>query len=162
MHYAIYEQLEAFQEEKVMAKNGELCWLKSVQSIIDHYKLTNLLKQHGQAPMKQTCDTVTFVIQMQYNALWDKKVKGRNPGEGKLRSYAKYKERIEYENYLDIIKNRDEQRNLTKLRISNHQLAIEKGRHKKIALENRLCPLGCVGEVEDEQHFLMNCAYLNK
>jgi hypothetical protein len=31
---------------------------------------------------------------------------------------------------------------------------IEKGRHRKIDLENRLCPL-CEFEVEDELHFTL-------
>jgi hypothetical protein len=33
---------------------------------------------------------------------------------------------------------------------------IERGRHRKIDLENRLCPL-CKFEVEDELHFTIKC-----
>jgi hypothetical protein len=38
---------------------------------------------------------------------------------------------------------------------------IEKGRHfkNKIPLENRLCTLCNVNEVEDETHFMIRCSY---
>jgi hypothetical protein len=40
-------------------------------------------------------------------------------------------------------------------------LMIEKGRHRKIDLENRLCPL-CKFEVEDELHFTIKCTKLQE
>ena len=40
-------------------------------------------------------------------------------------------------------------------------LWIEKGRHRKINLANRMCPL-CRSEVEDEFHFSMICDKLLK
>jgi hypothetical protein len=43
-----------------------------------------------------------------------------------------------------------------RIRISNSALMIEKGRHRKINLANRICPL-CRSEVEDEFHFSMIC-----
>ena len=44
---------------------------------------------------------------------------------------------------------------ITKFRISNHCLLIEKGRYLKIPRENRVCQLCNV--VEDEKHFLLEC-----
>ena len=44
---------------------------------------------------------------------------------------------------------------MTKLRLSNHELMIEKGRHLKLAISERKCPF--CNLVEDEAHFLMNC-----
>jgi DNA-binding XRE family transcriptional regulator len=46
--------------------------------------------------------------------------------------------------------------NFIRIRISNSTLIIEKGRHRKITLANRICPL-CKSEVEDEFHFSMIC-----
>ena len=40
-------------------------------------------------------------------------------------------------------------------------LMIEKGRHRKIDLENRLCPL-CKFEVRDELHFIIKCTKLQE
>ena len=48
---------------------------------------------------------------------------------------------------------------ISQIRCSNHQLAIEKGRHKnpKTPREERLCKLCDENIVEDENHFLLNC-----
>ena len=44
---------------------------------------------------------------------------------------------------------------MTKFRLSNHELMIEKGRHMKIEVCERKCPFcRCV---EDETHFLIIC-----
>lgn len=48
---------------------------------------------------------------------------------------------------------------LTRLRISAHNLEIETGRYTtpKTPLENRLCKQCNLSEIEDEEHFLINC-----
>ena len=76
----------------------------------------------------------------------------------KLRTYAKVKTEIGIEKYLIQIKNTDVRSKVTKLRLSNHRLAIETGRHTnpKTPKEERFCPF-CQGEVEDEYHFLFEC-----
>ena len=60
---------------------------------------------------------------------------------------------------LDI--DRSDISNCVRLRISNSILMIEKGRHRKIDLENRLCPL-CKFQVEDELHFTIKCTKLQE
>ena len=47
-----------------------------------------------------------------------------------------------------------------KLRLSNHNLMIETGRHKKLERGMRVCPL-CHKGVEDEVHFLFLCDTYN-
>jgi hypothetical protein len=55
----------------------------------------------------------------------------------------------------------DEQRIvLSKLRISNHDLEIERGRHRELQAKERICKL-CLKEVEDEIHFLLKCEALH-
>jgi len=44
------------------------------------------------------------------------------------------------EKYLDIVKDKSMKQAITKLRVSDHKLIIEVGRHKNIPLEDRLCP----------------------
>ena len=70
----------------------------------------------------------------------------------KLRTYKDLKKKFEMENLLKLDIDRSDMSNFVKLRISNSILMIEKGRHRNIDLENRLCPL-CKFEVEDELHF---------
>ena len=76
--------------------------------------------------------------------------------ESKLRTYSLIKTVIGKEGYLDQIRNTKYRQKLTKLRLSNHQLMIEKGRHMKLEKDERICPV-CSEGVEDEIHFLLNC-----
>ena len=82
--------------------------------------------------------------------------------ESKLRTYAKLKTSIGMEKYLDLIVNTDERAAISKIRLSNHDLMIEKGRHQKPTLkkELRFCPF-CKNEVETEQHFILKCNTFN-
>ena len=83
------------------------------------------------------------------------KIKG---GDSKLRTYALFKTSPGFEKYLDQITCVKKRTALTKFRISNHTLMIEKGRHSnpKMAKELRFCPF-CPNKVEDEKHFLLEC-----
>ncbi|XP_048584056.1 uncharacterized protein LOC125563170 [Nematostella vectensis] len=76
----------------------------------------------------------------------------------KLRTYRTFKDKYELENYLVAIPNVKHRVALTKLRISNHQLQIEKGRHTRpyTKEKDRICPT-CKNDVENEFHFLVQC-----
>ena len=78
----------------------------------------------------------------------------KNP-EGKVRTYSMIKEMGGMEQYLIDTKNVEYRTVLAKFRLSNHKLMIEKGRHLKMKIENRVCP-SCQS-IEDEIHFLINC-----
>ena len=53
----------------------------------------------------------------------------------------------------------DKRIQLTKLRLSDHDLMIERGRYLKIDIPKRTCPL-CNTTVEDEIHFTLQCPAL--
>ena len=74
----------------------------------------------------------------------------------KLKTYALLKNNINQEKYLTIIKNVSHRIALTKLRLSNHILMIEKGRHQSQHLFDRTCPF-CPNKIENEQHFILKC-----
>ena len=48
---------------------------------------------------------------------------------------------------------------MSRLRISAHELMIEKGRYKNIKRQDRLCTY--CKEIEDELHFLDKCSLFN-
>ena len=75
----------------------------------------------------------------------------------KLRTYAKLKTEIGMEKYLNSIENIRDRTALTKLRLSNHTLMIEKGRHLGLQENQRLCPF-CDNKVENEHHFVIECS----
>ncbi|CAC5388846.1 unnamed protein product [Mytilus coruscus] len=57
--------------------------------------------------------------------------------------------------FVDVLRNKLERSSLCKLRLSAHNLAIEKGRHLGLPTNERVCNVCKSGEVEDENHFLL-------
>ena len=76
--------------------------------------------------------------------------------KSKLRTYGLLKTDVGYENYLSEITSINDRTMLTKFRLSNHTLMIEKGRHLGINKYKRHCQF-CPDHVEDEFHFLIIC-----
>ena len=75
---------------------------------------------------------------------------------GKIyRTYGLLKTDIGIEKYIKETSNPIRRKILTKFRLSNHCLNIEKGRHNKTPKEFRYCPF-CPTHVETEIHFLVN------
>ena len=84
----------------------------------------------------------------------------------KMRTYRLFKTTDNYkcEDYLHQVTNTRHRIALTKLRLSNHKLAIETGRYSRPSKKpaERTCPI-CKIEMEDEYHFLNICpAYQEK
>ena len=77
--------------------------------------------------------------------------------DSKLRTYNLFKKELGFEPYITCIKNVNHRKALSKFRLSNHQLMIEVGRHKKIPKLQRFCPFCPSPVIEDEIHFLINC-----
>ena len=63
-----------------------------------------------------------------------------NSDESKLRTFGKLKTSIGMSKYLNKVRHLDSLIALTKLRLSNHDLMIEKGRHLKIDKSERFLP----------------------
>ena len=59
-------------------------------------------------------------------------------------------------NYLQVVSNFKHRKALSKLRVSDHKLNIEVGRHTKLSLSERICTF-CNVDIEDEKHFLLKC-----
>ena len=81
----------------------------------------------------------------------------------KLHYYSMFKTKFEIEPYLLLSLPRKVQRQLTKYRLSAHNLEIERGRQNNIQREDRLCKL-CERnynkeESENEFHFLLECPF---
>ena len=77
----------------------------------------------------------------------------------KLRTYSLIKTKIGMEGYIAAHPqiNTQDRIALTKFRLSNHDLMIEKGRHFKVAKAKRFCPF-CPKTIETELHFLVQCS----
>ena len=59
--------------------------------------------------------------------------------------------------YVDTLRNKTERSILCKIRLSAHNLAIERGRHLGLHTSDRICTICKTGDVEDESNFLFKC-----
>ena len=89
-----------------------------------------------------------------YNVLWKESINLLSKAD----SYISFKTFIDREKYTSVVKNVKHRIALSRLRLSCHQLMIEKGRHLRPRLERfeRKCP-SCKNAVEDECHFITSC-----
>ena len=83
--------------------------------------------------------------------------KSRLAESTKADTYVRFKPNMKFEPYL-LHNNRKERVMMTKLRISDHKLMIEVGRHNRplTPRQNRKCIM-CHDSVEDETHFMTEC-----
>jgi hypothetical protein len=85
-------------------------------------------------------------------------------GKNKLRTYALFRRTWGFEQYLNVIDDRNRRVLLSKFRMDVYPLRIETGRYevvsrdkKGILPENRKCLCCSLDKVEDEYHFLLQC-----
>ena len=74
----------------------------------------------------------------------------------KLKTLSILKSNLGCEDYLLSVSNTANRTALTKFRLSNHNLVIEKGRYENMSLCDRTCPF-CPNQIENEFHFLIKC-----
>ena len=75
----------------------------------------------------------------------------------KLSTYSEFKSLLNPEKYLKVVRNYFIRNQLAKLRTSNHDVMIEKGRHHGIEVANIACEQCDMQRVEDEYQFLLEC-----
>jgi hypothetical protein len=134
----------------------ELPWITNIKCILQSHNLENI-------PEAQTRRTKYPYIhkilhKKQCEKFHENTFQTIAGPDNKLRTYALIKTEIGCEKYLDEIKNVTTRQALTKFRLSNSLLNIEKLRHTtpKTPKEERFCPF-CPTVVEDEVHFLLDC-----
>ena len=132
---------------------------KTIISFIN--ELTDQLKTNGLTNSTLTALSKTATrkaLESNYSIYWRTYIRNCS----KALTYKSYKNQITYEKYLDLIPTRRHRRALSKLRLSDHCLAIEKGRHSKppIGRNERFCRY-CKNIVEDEIHFILVCSEYN-
>ena len=70
----------------------------------------------------------------------------------RLSMYSRYKHDFLFETYLDTIPDQKFRITLTRVRLSSHNLAIERGRFKNIPRNDRICRYCNLHMVESEYH----------
>jgi hypothetical protein len=135
---------------------GFTTWATNVESLINSAGLSYLW-------INQSCtkhDIVLFksTIHENYVKLWQKCISNvaLHP---KLRTFCTFKADFAMEAYLVKVRDFKLRCIISRFRLSNHVLAIEKGRHVRpiIPADQRYCKVCNTDKVEDEEHFLCVC-----
>ncbi len=142
--------------------NNKISYFSNLRPLCHKIGLKFAWENQGASKVVNTCDTAVKSMQHIHNFQWANTlnrpfgINGNKEGN-KLRTYKLFKKEFEFEKYLLHIKDWTLRRNLTKLRISAHNLYIEKLRYSypKIPVKDRLCDTCKV--IEDEQHVVMYC-----
>ena len=99
----------------------------------------------------RTLSAITDKLQNRYFDIWHKLLFNDNIviGGNKLKKYRKIKTDFRREQYLYADIDKKSLSNFIKIRVSNCNLNIEKGRYLKLPVEQRICQW-CHMDVEDE------------
>ena len=146
-----------YLENVNMVNKGKPCFLNKVRDIVlNKLRFQEVWNNQGgskkQSLLKKMCSKLKNI----YKSHWNMNVHNNNP-HNKLRSYMKFKNTFETEKYLSSMTQTNSRKYFTRLRISAHDLTIERGRYQKpkIPLDLRLCEK--CKTLEDEAHFVMSC-----
>ena len=146
---------ESFLLTKELDSLGTYTWFTYAKNIaLDaNVDLDRLLQFTN---IKQT-NSIKSYLKSKIKKYFEKRLRNKQSAideKSKLFLYKSLKQDLNIEKYL-AISNFEYRRLITKLRISDHSLLIEKGRQFKISREDRLCKT--CNKIEDEQHFLLDC-----
>ena len=145
---------EAFLLTKHLDSEGVYCWYTYVKSIANEAGLDiSDISNIGENQIPKLRKTLKSTFEKFYKDIYNKKIEAIDDNS-KLFLYKSLKQSLNSEFYLKS-KCFEFKNFITKFRISNHSLLIEKGRFSNIPRENRLCSKCNV--VEDEMHFLLHC-----
>ena len=127
-------------------------WISITEKTISSFELTDQVETVNNLDNKAKINT-----RKKYVSYWENNV---NSNQTRLQFYKTVKKEFNFEEYLNL-PNFSERKAITKIRCSDHDLEIEKGRHRKVSREVRLCKLCNKGHIETEIHFLIECDYYN-
>ena len=126
--------------------SNENTWMSAVTSHLDKIGIgTNVIQKVHQKAYKRMSDI-----------FYQEAFIDINRDNSKLRTFGKIKRIIGIEKYLLHPLDLETRTILSKFRLSNHDLMIEKGRHIKLDKTERFCPF-CPTLIETEFHFLLHC-----
>ena len=144
-----------------MDKEGTFSWCTYAKNVaeeigvcLDQIKLCTSPKQ--KAYLKKVIKKETHNY---YNRLTLEKLESQSQNN-KIFLYKNIKQTQNQMEYYLTHPNKKVRQNITKFRISDHNLLIERGRYFKIPRDQRLCEACNI--IDDEPHFFFNCKINDK
>ena len=162
-----------------MSEKGQDCWLTRVNKIEQLLKIPKI-----SGPAKTRGKKLTNILKSKFERFWLDKINELKLGtdqidHNKLRTYKTFKASFKREPYLDLVNNRNQRSYLTRLRVSSHNLGIERGRYTRpvTPFSQRICnyckplptspvmstgrPRSYFPQVDTELHFINQCPIFN-
>ena len=153
---------QAYQENIQMDERGQNTWVTVLRAILNRCNLYHLWESQTVRKPDEVVKVVTTTLRHQYEHVFFAKLNsttGTKPNTGnKLRTYAKIKNQYQPEPYLIQGLPTYITRPIARIRVSAHELEIERGRWRRprVPAEERHCR-HCRDMVEDEEHFIVHC-----
>ena len=132
----------------------DIKWIRNIKTILDSCGLSNIWLHQTFPSDKWLKLKVKQTLFDQFTQEWRSKLQN----SPKALNYRLYKEKLEFEPYLNILTDKDAI-TFCKFRTCNHHLPIEKGRWQNIPREHRTCPLCQKQDLGDEFHYMLNCSF---
>ena len=136
--------------KKALIENANIRtnWIVTIEKLVRCLKLVGV-------PMKRFKDTTKSNISTYFETNWKNVLLGEDVS--RLNTYKTLNDDFTLPKHLGLPYHF--RKIISRIRCSNHPLAIERGRHKnpKTPREERVCVLCGGGDVEDERHFLLEC-----
>ena len=129
-------------------------WLNFIKNILRGLGMTHVWDNHSTFSADRLKRAVLVKLQDRFSQFWQKSKEGN---QSRMAFYASVTHGQTYrtEPYLLVCTKLEHRKALCRLRISAHDLQIERGRYANMAREDRKCRT--CGVVEDELHFLNDC-----
>ena len=136
--------------KKALLENIDLRtnWILTIEKLV---KTFNLIESNSIC--KQFKNTTKENIPKYYKTHWKRKL--TDPTLSRLQIYKAINSEFTTPKHIGLPLHM--RKMISKIRCSDHQLEIEKGRHLNIPREQRTCKMCADGTIEDEEHFLLRC-----
>lgn len=145
-----------------ISSQGRQNWASLLKNMLRNTSLQHVWDNQGSRHQHKIVKLFKKSMNNVYDTAWEKDL---SRADAKLRTYKTFKPYPSLENYILACKNVNNRREFTKLRISAHQLRIERGRYTRprvTPVEERLCNMCKNGEIEDEKHFVTVCSQFRR
>ena len=146
---------EARDADRDIHLRNKPCWSKMVSYLLQVTGVDRI-PQNKNITINKSLQNFKQKLQQLFILWWKNEKISKNT---KLTPfYYKHKKTFSFETYLDNVP-RHTRPFLTKIRISGHCLPVEVLRYTKTKIHRskRLCPICNLGEVGNEEHYLLNC-----
>ena len=127
------------------------CWVRFLKNMLYNLGLGHVWQNQSTMSHKRLKYTIMTKLEERYEALW----RNQKENSSKLRFYNSVTDKYNLAPYLPATNDFYHRQALARLRISAHDLQIEKGRYTQTPQKDRKCPICDI--VEDELHFLDDC-----